>query len=455
MLTRATSVCGASGAAWRELAGLDAVESNWAAAAAHAAEAVARDPADGYAWRILATADYVRHDDQAALAAWNHIGEPEVSLVDIQGLGRTRYGVIADAIDVPLRTVLTPEAMRRAERRVRDIPAVASARVSYHPLENGRAQIDASVVERAPAPTGYVSWAGMGFDALANRQVSMSFNSLSGGGESAGVAWRWWEHRPSISGFIAAPAPRAIGGGTWRLDASRATETFGFSRTVQTRVRVGLTVGNWLTDRTRLTGGAALERWNDRGEDVALAVGVEHWRLHDRLRLAADVTQAAGDSYATAAVTAAARTKATLSGLLVTGIAGYGVASTGAPPSVWPGADTGHARDVLLRAHPLLEDGVISGAAFGRQLLFGTAEAQWWRLLRRVPVRVAPAVFVDVARASRGFEVNQIQDVPTYVDIGAGVRIAVPGSGIMRIDVAHGVRGGGTVLSAGWDVRWR
>jgi hypothetical protein len=154
------------------------------------------------------------------------------------------------------------------------------------------------------------------------------------------------------------------------------------------------------------------------------------------------------------------RSKTTLAGPLVMAVAGYAVASAGAPPTVWPGADTGHARDVLLRAHPLLEDGVISGGAFGRQLVFGTAEAQWWRLLRRAPVRVAPAVFVDLARASRRFEVSEILPDPAYsdrayVDAGAGIRIAIPGSGMMRIDVAHGVRGGGTVLSAGWDVRWR
>ena len=449
ILTRATGICAADGAAWRELAGLDALESNWTAAAAHAREAVARDPGDSYAWRILATADYVGHDDLGALTAWNRIGEPQVSLIDIQGLERTRYGVIADAIGVPLKSTLTPAAMRRAERRVRDVPAIAAARVAYHPLENGRVRIDASVVERAHAPTSYLSWAGIGFDALTNRQLSLSSNSLTGGGEAVGVTWRWWEHRPMIAGFVAAPAPRVLGGGTWRLEASRASETFGPARTVETRARVGVNVGHWLTDRTRVSGGAALERWNDRGDDVALAVGVEHWRLRDRLRIAANLTQAVGDPYAIADVTAAARTTTSLSGPLLTGIAGYAAANRRAPFTVWPGADTGHARDVLLRAHPLLEDGVIAGGAFGRQLVFGTLEGQWWRLLRRAPVRVAPAVFVDVARASR------VQQDRAYIDAGGGIRIALPGFGVMRVDLAHGLRGGGTVLSAGWDVRWR
>jgi hypothetical protein len=118
---------------------------------------------------------------------------------------------------------------------------------------------------------------------------------------------------------------------------------------------------------------------------------------------------------------------------------------------VWPGADTGHARDALLRAHPLLDDGIVTGSAFGRRLVFGTIEAQRWTRLRRTPARWAPALFIDVARATRGLDST---DARLHVDAGAGLRIAVPGIAVMRIDLARGVRDGGFVLSAGWDRRW-
>jgi hypothetical protein len=256
-----------------------------------------------------------------------------------------------------------------------------------------------------------------------------------------------------VAGFFAAPAPHALGGGTWRLDASRETQTFGRAALVQTRSQVRMTLGRWLTDRTRVTSSAAVERWSDRPFDVALAYGVEHWRLGDRLRLSAAATQALGANRFTAAETSAAlRSTAALDGFVLSGIAGYGAASGASPPSIWPGADTGQARSVLLRAHPLLEDGVVTGGgAFGRRLAFGTIEAQRWRVLHQVPLRLAPAAFVDLARASHGLEPAPM----LHVDAGAGLRVALPASGVLRLDVARGFRDGGTVVSAGWDLRWR
>src|SRR6185436_19733027 len=118
LLTHATEVCQGESSAWRELAGVNVLDADWAAAASHAARAVTLDSHDELAWRILATARYLRHDDRGALAAWNRAGEPVVGLIDVKGLQHTRYDVIADAIGVPLKTVLTPDGLALAERRV-------------------------------------------------------------------------------------------------------------------------------------------------------------------------------------------------------------------------------------------------------------------------------------------------------------------------------------------------
>ena len=452
LLLRATVDCPDEAAPWRELAGLDALDSDWTAAAEHAGRAASIDRDDTLAWRILATARYLRHDDLAALAAWNRIGEPTVRLVDVKGLAHTRYDVIADAIGVQLKTVLTPDAMKLAERRVREVPAIAAARVTFHPVENGDVQIDAAVVERGRGPFGYGAWIRAGFDAVTGREISAAFSNMSGGGDAAGVTWRWWEHRPLIAGFYAAPAPPAIGG-VWRLDASRETQTFGVAQLGETRTRAGMTLGRWMTDRMRITAGMSVERWTTRESDVTVGGGLEQWMASDRIRVQADATQAIGaDPYATAGVSGAVRSNAANEGIVVFGLAGYRAASRASPASAWPGADTGHARDVLLRAHPLLDDGIVTGGAFGRRLAFATVEAQRWTLLRRLPVRVAPAAFVDVARAARGLDLG---DDRLHVDAGAGLRIGLPGAGVIRIDVARGLRDGGTVLSAAWDRRWR
>jgi hypothetical protein len=452
-LTRATAECPGSGAAWRELAGLDALDADWPSAATAAQRAVFLAPHDDYAWRILATADYLRHDDLGALAAWNRTGGPAVSLIDVTGLERTRYGVVAGAISVPLKSTLTPEALRLAERRLHDVPSIAAARVAFHPVENDRVQVDASVLERDRAPWGYPAWLAMGFDAAANRQVSAVFSSMTGGGEAAGVTWRWWENRPMIAGFFAVPAPAFIAGGSVRLDASRETQTFGTTASAQTRARVAMTFARWMTDRTRVTAGAGADRWSDRPGDATLSYGIEHWRFDDRVRLSAAIAQAIGSAPFTAgSVAAAARTKASYQGLVLSGVAGYGAASAASPLSIWPGADTGHASDILLRAHPLLENGIVTGGVFGRQLAFATVEAQRWQLLRRAPVRIAPAVFTDLARAWHGLDGSR---TPLQIDAGIGLRLALPGAGTMRIDLARGLADGHTAVSAGWDLRWR
>jgi hypothetical protein len=127
--------------------------------------------------------------------------------------------------------------------------------------------------------------------------------------------------------------------------------------------------------------------------------------------------------------------------------AGVQAASHSAPASLWPGADTGHARDVLLRAHPLLDDGVITGGVFGRRLVFGGAEWRRWLRPSRWPLRVAPAAFVDIARASNGLPSS---DLRAQVDAGVGARLALPGSGTLRIDLAKGLRDGNTALTIGW-----
>ncbi len=451
----AAESCPKSAAAWRELAGLDALDGKWADADAHAQRALVEDPHDELAWRIVATSRYVRHDDLGALAAWNAVGEPTVDLVDVKGLERTRYGVIADAIDAPPRTLLTPERVRRGEKRVREIPALAVARVGFHPLENGRAQVDAAVVERAAAPLQPTAWIGLGLGAAIDREVSTSLASLTGGGELISGSWRWWQHRPRIAFSVAAPAPRALGGGVWRVEALRETETFGSSATAETRSRAGLTLINWLTSRVRVEGAAGIERFRHLpGKAAALGAAVEYWPVHDRLALEARGGAWLGsgdlDRFATTSFSTEWRSSATNAGSVVLARAGVQAASGTAPMLLWPGADTGHARDVLLRAHPLLDDGVIRDGVFGRQLLFAGGEWRRWMRPSRSVVRIAPAAFVDIARATRGLESS---DKRTHVDAGAGVRIAVPGLGVIRLDVAHGLHDGATAFSVGFDRR--
>jgi hypothetical protein len=445
-LEAAAAACPAASGPWRELAGLDALDGRWPAAADHARRAVANDPQDEHAWRVLATAEYLRHDDLAALAAWNRIGEPRIDLIDIKGLEHTRYMVIADAIGARPKVVLTPDALRLAQRRVLAVPAIAAARVSYQPGESGRAQIEASVVEHTRAPASYPSWLGIGLRAATDRELSASVTNVSGGGDVVAASWRWWAHRPMVAASYAAPGP----GGIWRISASRETQTFGASLVEETRTRAGAEISNWINQRTRVSGGAALEGWSDRSNTAAVSAKVEFWPLVDRLALEAGGTTWRGRDGSFGAVDGAARwrSKTAPLGTVVRGDAGYRAVTGQSPSSIWPGADTGPARDVLLRAHPLLDDGVIRGGMFGRRLAFGALEVQHWLKPGKHPVRLAPALFVDIARATRGLASSIDR---TQVDLGAGLRVSLFGASVLRVDLAHGLRDGRNAFSVGWQ----
>ena len=107
-------------------------------------------------------------------------------------------------------------------------------------------------------------------------------------------------------------------------------------------------------------------------------------------------------------------------------------------------------REPLLRAHPLLSDGIVdltAASAFGRSLAFGSAEMQRW-FERPALVRVGVAGFADVARASRQAADGQS---PTQFDLGVGLRFKIPGTpGVLRADVAHGLHDGANALTFGW-----
>ena len=120
-----------------------------------------------------------------------------------------------------------------------------------------------------------------------------------------------------------------------------------------------------------------------------------------------------------------------------------------APLALWSGAGTGYGRDPLLRAHPLLDEGVVAGPVFGRTLAHGTlAREVWpWRL---GPMGIGWAVFVDVAKP---WDTGRAGGNPWQVDGGLGLRLRSLGrTGQLRIDVAHGLADGNAAMSVAWEI---
>jgi outer membrane translocation and assembly module TamA len=95
---------------------------------------------------------------------------------------------------------------------------------------------------------------------------------------------------------------------------------------------------------------------------------------------------------------------------------------------------------------------VVTGPVFGRQLAHGTVEYQH-PLLTAQTGALRLVAFTDTARAWH--RVGEDTTLSWHADVGAGVRIVLPGNGgTARVDVARGLRDRRVVLSAGWQAPW-
>ena len=462
-LLAATRLCPGDPAAWRALAGVRFLQSRWAEASASAERAARLDPGDEQGWNLLATSRFLDDEPDAALEAWNRIGRPSVDLVRVEGAGRTRDPVIAALVDLPPRTLLTEERYGRAARRLHELPSAALTSLRYRPIDGGLAEVEAAVVERPTVPRGVVPMVALGARAWLLHEIRLDVAAPSGSGELWTVAWRWWDARPRLAFALAVPAVSWLPGVT-RIEGSWERQWYatpGIERSGPAAIRrddrrrAAVSVADWATSHLRWEAGAGLDRWAQRSHlsvDAALDLRGAGNRVSIGLDAAAWVPLGSGERFARGGVSSAWRSTRDSGRPFWSIVAGLDATSAAAPFDLWPGAGTGQARAPLLRAHPLLDAGVVSGPVFGRRLAHATVEYQH-PLLTAYGGTIRLAAFADTARAWR--RIGDDTRRPFQVDVGAGIRIALPGTGgTVRIDVARGLRDGQVVLSAGWQAPW-
>lgn len=471
-LVAATELCPGDPAAWRELAGVRFLQSRWAEASDLAEHAARLDPADTEGWNLLATSRFLNDQPEAALGAWNRIGRPPIDLLQVTGLDRTRQPVVIGLIDLHPRELLTTARLGRAARRLQELPSAAQTRLSYQPLAGGLAQLEAVVVERPVFPRGVVPIAATAVRASLHRELQLDVASPTGSGELLSVAWRWWESRPRVAVALAVPAVSWLPGVT-TIEASWERPSYAASEISRTeRRRGGVAVADWATSTIHWKAGVALDRWA-QDSHVAANAALDVRLAADRVSLGADAAawapigsalRLAGNAasppprsgqaarFGRARLSSAWRSNRQLDRAKWTIVAGVEAASVAAPFDLWPGAGTGHARMPLLRAHPLLDEGVVSGPVFGRQLAHSTLEYQH-PLRTLMGAALSLAVFADMATA--WLRLRDDGRAPIHTDVGAGIRLALPGSaGTLRADVARGLRDNRVVFSAGWNPPW-
>lgn len=454
-LIAATQLCPLEPAGWRELAGVRFLQSRWAEASDLAERAARLDPGDDQGWNLLATSRFLNDEPDAALGAWNRIGRPPIDLIQVKGLSRTRQPVVIDLVDLAPRALLTPARHRRAARRLNELPSAALTRLSYRPLAGGLAEIEAVVVERPTVPRGVARFAATAVTAWLHRELRLDVAAPTGSGELWTVAWRWWEARPRLAVTLAVPAVSWLPGVT-TIEGSWERQSYATPAISQDeRRRGGVSVADWATGSVRWRTGIALDRWA-QDSHVSADAAIDLRLADDRVSLGVDAAGwlPIGSTawFARGGVSSAWRSTREGGRALWTIAAGIDAASAAAPFELWPGAGTGHARAPLLRAHPLLDAGVVSGPAFGRRLAHGTVEYQH-------PLRVTPAgsirlaAFADTAKPWR--QAGIVGRGSFHADTGLGLRLALPNdAGTLRVDVARGLKDRRTVVSAGWQAAW-
>lgn len=454
-LLAATHLCPQDPAAWRELAGIRFLQSRWGEAASLAEHAAALEPGDEAGWDLVATSRFLNEEPAAALGAWNRIARPAVDLIRVEGVRRTRHPVVVAMLNLPPRSLLTPARLNRATRRLDELPSAAVTRLRYRPLADGLVEIEAVVVERPTLPRGVVPIVAAAGRALLQREVRVDAAAPTRSGELLTVAWRWWEARPRLALSLAVPAVSWLPGvttveGSWERQ-SYATPAIANDE----RRRTGLRVADWASSALRWEAGVTFDRWAD--DRHLSAEGAVDLRLgDDRVSIGVDAGAwtpvGSGQRFATGRVSSAWRSTVRRDQPSWSVAAGFTTASVDAPFDLWPGAGVGDARAPLLRAHPLLTDGVVSGEAFGRQLVHGTIEYQH-PLFTSVAGTLQLALFADTARAWH--RLRDDDRSPIHADLGAGLRVAIPGKGgAFRLDVARGMRDNRMAWSAGWQAPW-
>ena len=452
-----------SAAPLRERAGLRFRAEDWAGASALAENALALDPADAHTWRLLAGSRFLAGDDEGALRAWNRLSEPRTDLPRIDGLTRIRYSAVAGQLNLPPGRILTPRAFRQARRRLAEVPAQLDARLSLKPLPEGSVQVKVTLLERAPILDGPWDVGSAAIEALTERAITLDVASPTGNGELWTASWRWREERPLVSLALTVPAAGGRPGiwrveGLWERQAYAAQAPFASRGTIgdevirEERRRTTLSFSDWLGPDVRVEIGAALDKWVDRGPHFSLEGSVETRWAQDRLSLGAEAARwisfAGGAPFGTGALSLVWCSSGLDGCDAWQGRWGVSSVTSEAPLALWSGAGTGSGREPFLRAHPLLDGGVVRGGVFGRALVHGTIERQVWPW-QLGPLRLGAALFVDGAKA---WDTGGAGRIPWQVDAGTGLRLRGLGmKGQLRIDAAHGLDDGVSAVSIGWQ----
>ncbi len=450
--------CPESAGPLRELSGVRLAQSRWADAASLSRSALRLDVTDAYAWDVLGASLFVQNRVTEALDAWNHVLKPQLDLVEISGLTRTRHSLVAGYLGLTPNTLLTRRAFSLAERRLALLPDRVNSRLSLLPAADGFARVSATLQETSRRPAGAIEWAAVGVQTIIDRQASVAIAGGSGQGEVWSGSWRWWENRPRVAFGFAAPVAGTLRG-VWSVNTAWERQTYAQRPELPARVedrRGGvMSLRNWLMPALGYEVRAGVDVWNRANRTLTAGATLETRLFNDRVSVIAtyDRWQSVngGVDFAAASTIATFQSSTRTEGLVATARVRVERASTLAPLALWSGAGEGRARPAVLRAHLLLRDGIVDGPIFGRTSASTNLELQRWFT---VPyASLALAGFTDIAAARHRLDAAPGRAV--HADVGGGARVRIPGRpGTFRLDYARGLADNSNRIATGWNIDW-
>ena len=393
-----------------------------------------------------------------ALGAWNKDRHPTTACVRVYGPPRTSPRLIGTFIGLMPGTRLTNGRLIRARRRLDQLPLAPGTVVTFAPIDDARASVEVMVGDRSVLPAGLVPIATIGVTGLATQEYKFDVASPTGRGEDVFTAVRWQQnwHRVRLGLDLPITGPFAgivTMGLRWEQQLYMPVPNT--AATLERRsVNVGLS--SWATSWFWWHAAAGGDQMDGRTYAAAeTAADSRFFRDHVSVGGNAAIWQGSvtGGHFGRAVGSVSVRSTTRQDAPVWLVSAGAGTASESSPWQTWVAAGSRTVGDAVLRAHPLVRDGVVRGNAFGRRLAFGSVEYDrpFWR---STAGPVSWTAFVDSARAWR--RANGQPPTPWLIDAGVGLHLRAAGlPGEISVEAAHGLRDDNLYVSFAFLHAWQ
>jgi hypothetical protein len=357
--------------------------------------------------------------------------------------------------------VLTLDRVRETRLRLADVGIFDRVTVRPVPRGDGKADVTVALLERHGLFRGPVDLAvNVGTNLLFER-VRPRYWNIAGTGISVGGQYRWEQNRPDLSVQIDWPRPLGLGANL-RVSAFRGRQLYDLGEPLLRRSRgldvslrrvLGSRAAGHLAFRTRDRSFSRADPDAPGGDSVGLEVGldrvlldIERQRIDGSLSLLTSARAFGSQvpfSRGTLSIIYRAFLRAPEGALLERSVLAarvyLGHGGDGMPIDEMFAPGGSPEMELPLRAHRQTRRGALGATPLGRSLALTNVE---WRvrLVRSALIQGGMVLFHDAAWI-RGTPVQSDRDHALH-DLGMGIRLALGGSSILRLDYGHGLSDG-------------